>query len=130
MYHPAIVHFPIALFIAGLFLDFVGMVRKDKNLLMAGWYDLVLAAASALVTVTTGLAAFFRMHMQLVGTVRVHFLLALVVTVVMWSLVGLRAYQHERISTPGRIAYYFLAAANLAIIAYVGHLGGQLVYGS
>jgi uncharacterized membrane protein len=127
--HPALVHFPIALFISGLFLDILGFARKDKSLLMAGWYDLVLAAVSSLAAVATGLAALFMMQIPLVGIIRLHMLGALISTVLMWSLVGLRAYKHERLSTPGRVAYYILAAANLVIISAVGHLGGQFVYG-
>lgn len=128
-FHPAIVHFPIALFIAGWLLDAIGFLRKDKNLLIAGWFNLALAAASSLAAVASGLAALIFMGMSLQGTVLTHMLLALLTTVMMWAMFGLRAYRHEKMTAPARVAYYVLAVVTLVTISYVGHLGGQLVYG-
>jgi len=105
-------------------------VRKDKSMLLAGWYNLALAATSTLAAVATGLTALIIQQLPLTGIVRIHMLLGLVVTVMMWAMFGLRAHNHERITMPARIAYYILAVATLVLIAYVGHLGGKLVYGS
>ncbi|MDR3710216.1 MAG: DUF2231 domain-containing protein [Capsulimonadaceae bacterium] len=128
-FHPAIVHFPIALFIGGLVLDLLGFIRKDKNLLFAGWFNLALAATSALAAVATGLAALIFMSLPLKGLILEHMLLALVSTVLMWAMFGLRAYRHENMITPARIVYMILALITFALIGYVGHLGGEFVYG-
>jgi len=98
-------------------------------MLLAGWYNLAMAAASTLAAVATGLAALLFMQLPLQGIILKHMLLALVATVVMWAMVGLRVYKHEKMTMTARVAYYILAAANLLLIAYVGHLGGQFVYG-
>jgi uncharacterized membrane protein len=128
-YHPLVVHFPIALFIAGLALDFLGLVGNHRTLLYAGWYNLVLAAIGALAAVATGLTARMLLKIPLTGMIRLHFLLAVSATVGMWILVALRVHRHERMNRPLRLLYYVLAAACLFLISYAGHLGGVFVYG-
>jgi uncharacterized membrane protein len=128
-YHPAVVHLPIGLFIGGLLLDFIGMRRKDKTFLYAGWYNLILAALSALAGITTGFGAVYRMHMPLRGLIFQHMLLAILSTVIMWVMVALRVHRHEEMNQPLRVAYYVLALAALLLISYSGHLGGVFVYG-
>jgi uncharacterized membrane protein len=124
-FHPAIVHFPIALFLAGIFLDFLGLVRNNKSLLLAGWYNLVMAAVTALGGVTSGLFAFWIMKMPL-DSVKTHLILAAVGTVIMWILVGLRAGKHENMSKSLRAIYIVVALIGAGIIAYAGHIGGIL----
>lgn len=128
--HPAIVHFPIALFIAGLFLDFLGLARKNRNFLIAGWYNLFLAALSALAACLTGLYAIVLQQIPIAGLIRTHLCLALVATVIMWIMVGMRVHRHEKIAPAARVVYYLLAAINFCVISYTGHLGGMFVYGS
>jgi uncharacterized membrane protein len=128
-YHPAIVHFPIALFIAGLMLDLVGMLRKDRKFLIAGWYNLVIAAVSSFAAIATGLTAMFVMRLPFKGLILNHLLLAIAGTMIMWILVALRVHRHETMSKPLRILYYVVAAAGLILISYSAHLGGKFVYG-
>lgn len=129
-FHPAIVHFPIALFIAGVFLDFLGYIRRDKTLLFAGWYNLVLGALSALAACATGVIAIWLQQIPVSGLIRTHLTLGILATVIMWVLVGMRVHRHEKIGAGGRAVYYVLAAINLCVISYAGHLGGMFVYGS
>src|SRR4051812_40152224 len=56
-FHPAIVHFPIALLIAGLLLDLAGLIWKQKTLLFAGWYNLVLALVFSFSAIASGFLA-------------------------------------------------------------------------
>lgn len=130
-FHPAIVHFPIALFIAGLFLDFLGMWKKHKTMLLAGWYNLLLGAISTLASILSGLTAMVRMHLPFTTTspIFVHLLLAVIGTVIMWLMVALRFNRHEKMGTPLRVVYYVLAIAGVVLIAYSAHLGGAFVYG-
>ncbi len=128
-FHPAIVHFPIALFIAGLFLDFLGWRKNQKSMLLAGWYNLVLAAVSAIGSIGSGLIAMFRMHLPFKGLIFTHLLLACLASVLMWILVGVRVHRHEKMSTASRGIYYVIAACTLILIAYSAHLGGAFVYG-
>ena len=128
-FHPAIVHFPIGLFIAGLLLDFIGLVGKRRTLLFAGWYNLVLAAISAVAALGTGYIALVLLHMPFTGLIRQHIILAAIASVLMWVMVALRVHRHEKMSWPLRAVYYILAAAGLLLISYAGHIGDVLVYG-
>lgn len=137
-WHPAIVHFPIALFLAGLFLDFIGYWKKDKNLLYAGWYNLVLAALSAVAACATGLLVTIRMDKSLTmmsGDVMVpsptgmHMAAALAFSFIAWGMVALRVYRHDDMPKYSRWAYYVLAVLGFITISAAGHLGGRIVYG-
>lgn len=129
-FHPAIVHFPIALFLAGIFLDFLGMWKNHRTLLLAGWYNLLLGAVSTLASVASGVVAMVFMKLPYKGLIFNHLLLVGIGTVIMWAMVALRYNRHEKMSTPLRIVYYLLAAAGCVLIAWGAHLGGDFVYGS
>jgi len=128
-FHPAIVHFPIALFMAGLFLDALGMWKKHKTLLLAGWYNLLLGATSTLASIASGLAAMTIMHLPFKGLIFSHLALACIGTVIMWAMVALRYKRHDKMSTGLRAVYYVLAVIGCILIAYSAHLGGDFVYG-
>lgn len=128
-FHPAIVHFPIALLIAGLFLDLMGLVFKRPNLLVAGWYNLVLGALSSFGAVASGFLAMYMIKLPYKGLIFTHLKLALLVTVLMWVMVALRVHRHEKMKIGIRVVYYGLALAAFLIISYTGHLGGAFVYG-
>lgn len=128
-YHPAIVHFPIGLFLAGLLLDFIGMVKNQKALLLAGWYNLVLAAASTIFAALSGVLAMSLMKLPYKGLIFDHMIYAVGASVIMWLMVALRVHRHEKMNVPIRVLYYALAVAGLITISYAGHLGGVFVYG-
>ena len=134
-FHPAIVHFPIALFLAGIALDLAGYIKKSKTLLYAGWYNLVLAAISAVCAILTGILALMYSHAPIGGgnglsLIGQHMLLAIVAAFLMWIMVSLRVHRHEEMGTGSRTLYFLLAAACILLISYAGHLGGKFVYGS
>lgn len=128
-FHPAIVHFPIALLIAGILLDFVGMIWKKPVLLSAGWYNLVLGAVSAVGAVGSGILAMSMMKLPYKGLIFNHLKLAIAASVLMWIMVALRVHRHEKMNLPIRLLYYVLAAGAFVAIGMAGHLGGQFVYG-
>lgn len=128
-FHPAIVHFPIALFMAGLFLDTLGMWKRHKTLLLAGWYNLLLGAISTLASIASGLAAMTIMHLPYKGLIFNHLMLACIGTAIMWAMVALRFKRHEKMSASLRAVYYVLAVSGVILIAFSAHLGGDFVYG-
>jgi uncharacterized membrane protein len=128
-FHPAVVHFPIGLFIAGLALDSLGLLRRSRNLLFAGWYNLVLAAISGVAAAATGYLAMVLQKLPNSGLIKQHLVYAIASAVIMWLMVALRVHRHEKMNLPARAAYYLLAAAGLMLISYAGHLGGVFVYG-
>jgi uncharacterized membrane protein len=128
-FHPAVVHFPIALFIGGVILDFIGMIRKSRTLLLAGWYNLLFAAVTAVAGIGSGYIALVLMKVPFAGLIKQHILIAVASSIIMWILVGLRVHQHEKMSSGRRALYYLLAFAGFILISYAGHLGGEFVYG-
>lgn len=128
-FHPAIVHFPIALFIGGLILDFLGMVRKKQALLAAGWYCIVMAAISSVGALISGAVAMSLLKLPYRGLIFDHLTYAIGATAIMWILVALRVDRHEKMNVGLRAVYYVLALACLLLISYAGHLGGVFVYG-
>lgn len=128
-YHPAIVHFPIALLVVGLLLDLIGLIKKDTRLLYAGWYNTVAAAVTSLGAVASGFVAMTWMKLPYKGLIFNHLLYAIVVTVIMWLMVALRVHRHEKMNIPIRALYWILAIASFLIISWTGHLGGAFVYG-
>lgn len=127
-FHPAIVHFPIALFLGALFLDFIGLVRKDKNFLYAGWYNPVLASISAVGALGSGWLAMSLSKFPMRGTIRTHLLLAIGCTVAMFIMVALRVHKHDKMQPLARVIYYVLAIGAMLAISWAGHLGGVVVY--
>jgi uncharacterized membrane protein len=128
-FHPAIVHFPIGLFIASLLFDFLGVVLKRKELLLCGWYNIVLAAISSLGGIATGFGAMYIQKLPFKGVIFQHMVLALTAAVLMSVMVAMRVHRHEKLHLPGRLIYYALAAVGFVLISYAGHLGGSFVYG-
>lgn len=128
-FHPAVVHFPIALFIAGLLLDLWGLLTKKHELLWAGWYNLVLAALSAVIGVVTGYLAMIYMKIPFKGVITEHFLFAVTGAFVMWMMVSMRVHRHEDMHVFQRLVYWLLAVIGLVLISWAGHLGGVFVYG-
>lgn len=128
-FHPAVVHFPIALFVAGVVLDALGLLRRQRALLLAGWFNLLFAAVTSLAGLASGYTALRLMHVPFAGIIRQHILTAVAATVIMWVLVALRVHRHEKMSPQLRTLYYVLAAAGLLLVSYAGHLGGEFVYG-
>jgi uncharacterized membrane protein len=128
-WHPAIVHFPIGLFIAGLLLDFIGMVRGIKTMLFAGWYNIVFAAATSLAAVASGFLAMTLLKFPYKGLILQHIYYAGAATVAMWIMVALRVHRHEKMQPGTRVLYYLLAVIGLLSLSWAGHLGGVVVYG-
>jgi uncharacterized membrane protein len=128
-YHPAIVHFPIALFIAGLLLDLIGYRKKNPQLLYAGWINLVFAAVTTFGALLSGFVATRQMKIPISGLIQQHMIYAIAGTVIMWIMVALRIHRHEKMSKGLRTVYYLAAIAGLALISWSGHLGGVFVYG-
>lgn len=123
-FHPAIVHLPIGLFIAGLLLDFLGLIRKDTTLLHAGWYNIVLASITSFGGIASGFLAMNRMGFPMKGHMLEHVVFTIVATVMMLGMVALRVHRHEEMNRVARGVYYILAIGCLFILSWAGHMGG------
>jgi uncharacterized membrane protein len=126
--HVVLIHFPIALFIAGVALDFAAQWTKRQALAFAAYINLLLAAVTALPAVATGLVAWqwaLEGH-RVRGILRLHMVFGLTSTALIWAvwLIHFRARRGAGSVLPNyRLPLEFVGVALLAI---TGHLGGFL----
>ncbi len=126
--HVALIHFPIALFISGVALDFAAQWTKKQTLAIAAYINLLLAAVMALPALATGLVAWqWALEGQRVrGILRLHMVFGLSSTVVIWAVwwIHFRARRNGRTILPNyRLVLEFVGVLLLGI---AGHLGGFL----
>jgi len=125
--HVVLIHFPIALFIAGVAFDFIAQWTKRRGLVDAAYYNLLVAAIATVPVVATGILAWqFALEGQRVkGILLQHMVLAGVSTVLIWVVwwIHFRARRHENSLPTFRLPLELLG---VAIIGLTGHLGGFL----
>ena len=126
--HVVLIHFPIALFIAGVGLDFVAQWTKRPALGFAAYVNLLLAALMVVPAVATGLVAWqwaLEGH-RIKGILPLHMVFALAAAATIWIVwwIHFRARRGGGMKLPNyRLVLEFVGVALLAI---AGHLGGFL----
>lgn len=126
--HVVLVHFPIALCLAGIGFDFVAQWKKSRVLAEVAYYDLLVAAVFTIPVMITGLLAWhFQLEGQrLKGTLLIHLVLGIVSSCLIWLIWALH-YRDRREAQPKatglRLALQLAAAA---VVALTAHLGGFL----
>ncbi len=126
--HPVLVHFPIALFMISLLFDVLGAWKKNPALRTTATYNLIAAAFGGLFAVTTGIIAWQWQYggAELKGNLRLHLILGVVTTGLLFVLWTVRSQQMKRPNvTAGRV-YFVLSLIALVLIALTGHIGGIL----
>jgi uncharacterized membrane protein len=126
--HVVLIHFPIALFIAGVVFDFLAQSAKRRALATVAYYNLLGAAIFTVPVVATGLLAWqFQLEGQkLKGILLLHLVLGLASAVLIWIAWALhvRARKHLELRLP--IFRLAIETVAVAIIGLTGHLGGFL----
>lgn len=126
--HVVLIHFPIALYFAGVLFDMLSRGKKESALALAAYCNLSFAALSTLPVLATGLLAWqFALEGQrLKGILLLHLLMALTSTVLIvvtwWVHRSARRSSGEFLPF-GRLPLEILSTA---VIAITGHLGGFL----
>jgi uncharacterized membrane protein len=125
--HVVLIHFPIALFIAGVAFDFLARWRKQVGFANAAYYNLLLAAISTLPVLASGVLAW---QLQLEGQkLKGILLMHLVLGVTSSAVIGLVGWMHFRSRRRNeRLPNYLLAVElmGVVLIGVTGHLGGFL----
>ncbi|HEV2730555.1 MAG TPA: DUF2231 domain-containing protein [Terriglobales bacterium] len=126
--HVVLIHFPIALFIAGAVFDFVAHWTKQQSLAAAGYFNFVAAAVASIPTMITGLLAWqWQLEGQrLKGTLLLHLIFGVAsgtLICLVWLIhrSAIRG-QHEKL----RLFCLPLEALKAVLLAVTGHLGGFL----
>lgn len=125
--HVVLIHFPIALFLTGVALDWFAQWTKGASVRDAAYYNLLLAAVSTIPVVITGLLAWqFQLEGQkLKGILLLHLIFAGSSTALIWLTWWIHFRPRQRGTTvPAyRWAVEFVA---VVMVAATGHLGGFL----
>jgi uncharacterized membrane protein len=126
--HVVLIHFPIALFIAGVGLDLLSRGKRDSHLASAAYWNLSIAAAFIIPTALTGLLAwhFALDGEKLKGLLLMHLVIAsiaMVLVITSWW-VHWRTRRAASLVLPAiRIPVELLGVAAIGLAA---HLGGFL----
>ncbi len=128
--HPVLVHFPIALLALSVTTDLIAFFAPSDSLRSTGWWALVGAAAGAAAAVPAGLFDMSRADLQEEVHVRVHrhmkvgfALLAAILGLTFW-----RWRTYMRPGLPVTATYLDFALLTMALAAFQGWLGGELVF--
>lgn len=125
--HVVLIHFPIALFITAVAFDLMAQWTRRRGLAGAAYYNLVVAAASTLPVLATGVLAwqFQLVGQKLKGILLLHLVLGCVSSGMIWLVwwVHFRARRRSCALPTYRLAVELMG---VGIIALTGHLGGFL----
>ena len=126
--HVVLIHFPIALFSAAVALDYLGQWKKSRTLAAAAYFNLLLAAISAVPVVVTGLAAWqWALEGQKIkGILLMHLVLGCLSSVLIWFVfwIHFRVRRDPEASLPSyRLP---IEAVAVLLVLLTGHLGGFL----
>jgi uncharacterized membrane protein len=126
--HVVLIHFPIALFIAGVVFDFLALSAKRRALEAVAYYNLLGAAIFAVPAVATGLLAWqFQLEGQkLKGILLMHLVLGCTSMMLIWIVWALHAWSRRNTVASRPTFRLGLEALAVLIVALTGHLGGFL----
>ncbi len=129
--HVVLIHFPIALFIAGVVFDFLSQSTKRRVLAEVAYYNLLGAAITVLPVLATGLLAWqFQLEGQkLKGVLLMHLVLGFTSMLLIWIAWGLHARsrrERQRLQRTPPIFRLALETVAVFIVGLTGHLGGFL----
>ena len=126
--HVVLIHFPIALYIAGVFFDLLSRGKKASAFASAAYFNFSLAALSTIPVIATGLLAWqFALEGQkLKGVLLLHLLFGLVTSLLI--AVSWWAHRQARQTATELLPSYRLAveALGVCLVGLTGHLGGFL----
>jgi uncharacterized membrane protein len=126
--HVVLIHFPIALFLAGVAFDFVAYFTKRSAFAAAAYYNFVVATISTVPVVATGLLAWqFQLDGQKLKGILLQHLLLGITSSIMICLTWYTHFRSRRASEQAppsfRLPVELLA---VAVIAMTAHLGGYI----
>jgi uncharacterized membrane protein len=126
--HVVLIHFPIALFIAGVVFDFLAQKTGKRGFAEAAYYNLLGAAIFAVPVVVTGILAWqFQLEGQkLKGILLMHLVLGWTSALLIWIAWGMHLRARQQLTEGLPVFRLGLETLAVAIVALTGHLGGFL----
>jgi uncharacterized membrane protein len=126
--HVVLIHFPIALFLAGVAFDFLAHWKKQRLLAATAYYNFFAAALMTIPVLITGLLAWqWQLDGQrLKGILLMHLVAGSVSSALIW-IVWLICRTAQRTQSENLRGFRLvLEAIAGALVALTGHLGGFL----
>jgi uncharacterized membrane protein len=126
--HVVLIHFPIALFIAGVVFDFLAQITKKRAFAEVAYYNLLGAAISSVPVVATGLLAWqLQLEGQkLKGILLMHLILGCTSMILIWIAWALQTRSRAQLPEGVPVFRLGLETVAVAIVGLTGHLGGFL----
>jgi uncharacterized membrane protein len=126
--HVVLIHFPIALFIAGTAFDLAAQWTKRQAMAAAAYYNFAAAALMAVPVLATGILAWqFALEGQhLKGTLLKHLVLGCTSSVLIWLVWWIHFRVQHKKSAVFPTYRWALETLGVAIVGLTGHLGGFL----
>lgn len=131
VFHPAVVHFPIALLLLNLALTFAYLRWSDPFYDRAAYGSLTLgwwAAFAAIVTGTLEVALMWPLDSTSLGWINAHAASSLALLVVYGQALLRRRRDPQILNGAGRRAYIRLLVVGAVLVFVSGWIGGHLVY--
>jgi uncharacterized membrane protein len=128
--HLMIVHFPIALIMAGFALDLAGLLfNKIKCLSMAGFFLMILGSVAAVAAVTTGLLINFdpESAMNLIRVRHEKFAISTLSVVVISTLFRIWLLKAKKEVSGMKYISVGLYLVAFALVSVTGYLGGEMI---
>lgn len=128
-FHPLVIHFPIALFSAAIFFDFLFIMLGKSDHLLVGWWVMLLALVSSAAAIATGIIDDTLIgHLGSVFPLwKNHGWVQIFSTIIFLALFIWRT-KHPGFYTVLRLRWIYLISGGIgiAILYYGGHLGALL----
>lgn len=126
--HVVLIHFPIALFLTGVALDFAASLARRRDFAIAAYYNLTFAVLSALAAAATGLLAWqWELEgKRLKGILLYHLLAGLTSLILMLAVWRIHTRIRRQPDQPLPQSRWPLQALGILCVTLTGHLGGFL----
>lgn len=127
--HPALVHFPVALFVSALLMEVASFLphRKKDAFHRSAVHLYVLACVLAPLAVWTGLKEAAQEHLKH-PVVNLHRNFALTTLWVSWAGAVLLGLVHKRFQKYFRLVFVVFILLTAALVTLAAYNGGRLVY--
>ncbi|MBI3756267.1 MAG: DUF2231 domain-containing protein [Deltaproteobacteria bacterium] len=129
--HPMIVHFPIALLIMSVFLDFLKLATKKDSFETSAFQVLILGVLGSIAAVIFGLLAEDAATKRpgIADAIETHETLAFITAAAFITLLVTRyLFTRKNNFSKARPYYLIVSTAGIVILLTTAYYGGQLVY--
>ncbi len=128
--HPLIVHFPIALLLAAVFLDLLALTLRRPGLHRVALWNLSLGTVGAAVAVLTGLQAedIAKHSFEIWKVMGLHERLGITTLILGLMATAIRLRYRDQLTPRTRLLSLLIMLAITSTLAYGAFLGGRLVY--